>query len=119
MRSHAQFIMTASGTAGYGEELAQFGDMSSLGAFVGKTITLEPNEAFGPKLDDLIMDLPKEGFEADANLTAGSRVTMNSPKGKKFTGTILEVKDENIKVDFNHPLAGNNLIFTVTVVSIV
>ena len=84
-----------------------------------KTITLEPTEAFGPKIDDLIMDLPKEGFAADANLAAGSRVTMNSPEGKKFTGTILEVKDENIFVDFNHPLAGKNLIFTVTVVSIV
>ncbi len=84
-----------------------------------KTIPLEPNEAFGPKVDDLIMDLPKEGFAADANLAAGSGVTMNSPEGKTFTGTILEVKGEKIKVDFNHPLAGKNLIFTVTVVSIV
>ena len=83
-----------------------------------KTITLEPTEAFGPKLDDLIIDLPKEGFDLDANLEVGSSVSMNSPKGKKYTGTIIELKDENITIDFNHPLAGENLEFTVTIVSI-
>jgi len=84
-----------------------------------KTITLESAEAFGPKIDDLIVDLPKEGFDSQVELEVGSRVSINSPEGKKFTGTVLEVKDENIFVDFNHPLAGKNLIFTVTVVSIV
>ena len=84
-----------------------------------KTIALESAEAFGPKIDDLIVDLPKEGFDSQVELEVGSRVSINSPEGKKFTGTILEVKDENIFVDFNHPLAGKNLIFTVTVVSIV
>jgi len=84
-----------------------------------KTITLESTEAFGPKIDDLIVDLPKEEFDSQVELDVGSRVSINSPEGKKFTGTILEVKDENIFVDFNHPLAGKNLIFTVTVVSIV
>ena len=84
-----------------------------------KTITLEPTEAFGPKRDDLIMDLPKEGFDPQVELEVGSIISMDSPEGKKFTGTILEVKDENISVDFNHPLADKNLIFTVTVVSIV
>ena len=84
-----------------------------------KTIALESTEAFGPKIDDLIVDLPKEEFDSQVELEVGSRVSINSPEGKKFTGTVLEVKDENISVDFNHPLAGKNLIFTVTVVSIV
>ncbi len=84
-----------------------------------KTIALESAEAFGPKIDDLIVDLPKEEFDSQVELDVGSRVSINSPEGKKFTGTVLEVKDENISVDFNHPLAGKNLIFTVTVVSIV
>ena len=84
-----------------------------------KTITLESAEAFGPKIDDLIVDLPKEEFDSQVELEVGSRVSINSPEGKRFTGTVLEVKDENISVDFNHPLAGKNLIFTVTVVSIV
>jgi FKBP-type peptidyl-prolyl cis-trans isomerase 2 len=84
-----------------------------------RTIALEPTEAFGPKMDGLLVDLPKEGFDSQVELEVGSSVSIDSPEGKRFTGTILEVKDENISVDFNHPLAGKNLIFTVTVVSIV
>ena len=82
-----------------------------------KTITLQPAEAFGPRIDDLIIDLPKDGFGPDANLEVGSRVSMNSPDGKKFMGTVLELKEDAISVDFNHPLAGKNLVFTVTIVS--
>jgi FKBP-type peptidyl-prolyl cis-trans isomerase 2 len=84
-----------------------------------KTIALEPAEAFGSKRDDLIIDLSKEGFDPQVELEVGSRVSMNSPEGKRFMGTVLEVKEEKISVDFNHPLAGKSLIFTVTVVSIV
>ncbi len=84
-----------------------------------KTIALESTEAFGPKIDDLIVDLSKEEFDSQVELEVGSRVSINSPEGKRFMGTVLEVKDENIFVDFNHPLAGKNLIFTVTIVSIV
>lgn len=83
-----------------------------------KSITLAPPEAFGPRLEDLVVDLPKEGFGNDTDLTVGSRVTMSSPEGKQFTGCILKIKDENVKVDFNHPLAGKTLVFTVTVISI-
>ena len=83
-----------------------------------KEIKLEPNEAFGTKVDELIIDLPKDGFGDDAELEIGSKVSINSPEGKKFIGCIVEIKDENITVDFNHPLAGKSLIFTVTLSSI-
>ena len=83
-----------------------------------KTIRLEPIEAFGPKTDNLIIDLPKDGFNEDENLTVGAKVTIKSPDGKNFIGSVIEIKDENITVDFNHPLAGMSLEFTVTVVSI-
>jgi peptidylprolyl isomerase len=83
-----------------------------------KTIKLEPPEAFGPRIDDLLIELPKEGFGADTDLTVGSKVSIKSPEGKQFFGTVVEVKDENITVDFNHPLAGKSLVFTVTVLNI-
>jgi len=84
-----------------------------------KTITLEPEEAFGPILNDLIIDLPLEGFDEATELEVGSKVSMNSPEGKEFVGIIIEIIDKNVKVDFNHPLAGKKLLFTVTVVSII
>ena len=84
-----------------------------------KTIALDSIEAFGPKIEDLVIDLSKEEFDSQVEFEVGSRVSIDSPEGKRFMGTVLEVKDENISMDFNHPLAGKNLIFTVTVVSIV
>lgn len=84
-----------------------------------KKITLEPAEAFGERIDDLVIELPREGFTAESELQVGSMVSMSSPEGKKFTGAIVELKDEKVVVDFNHPLAGKKLIFTVTVVSVV
>ena len=85
-----------------------------------KTITLEPTEAFGPRVDDLIIELPKEGFGADTNLEVDSTVVMNSPQGgKQFRGTVLKVEEKNVTVDFNHPFAGKKLVFSVTIVSIV
>ena len=83
-----------------------------------KTLTLEPVEAFGPRIENLVVDLPKDGFKPDANLEIGSKVSMSSSEGKNYTGTITDIKNENITVDFNHPLAGKNLVFTVTLVSI-
>ena len=84
-----------------------------------KTIPLKPDEAFGPKINDLIVDLPKEEFDTQVELAVGSRVSIDSPEGKKFIGSILEVKDKEISVDFNHPLAGKNIVFTITLISIV
>lgn len=83
-----------------------------------KTLTLDPSESFGPILNDLIIDLPKEGFGLDADLEVGSKISMDSPEGKTFMGIIKKIKDENITVDFNHPFAGKSLIFTLKVVTI-
>ncbi len=84
-----------------------------------KTITLEPAEAFGQRIDDLVVELSREGFTTDSDLQVGSMVSMSSPEGKKFTGAIVELGSDKVKVDFNHPLAGKKLIFTVTVVAVV
>jgi peptidylprolyl isomerase len=83
-----------------------------------KTITLKPIEAFGPKIEELVIDLPKDGFNTNDEIKIGSRIAMSSPEGKKFTGTVIDIKDDKITLDFNHPLAGQNLVFTVTVLSI-
>ncbi len=84
-----------------------------------KTMTLESTEAFGPRIENLVIDLPKDGFGSDACLEVGSKVSINSSEEKKFVGIIMEIKGENISVDFNHPLAGKSLVITVTVVSVI
>jgi peptidylprolyl isomerase len=84
-----------------------------------KTLTLEPDETFGQKKDELIIEIPKEGIKLDKPLEIGARIAMNSPDGKKYVGTVINIKEEKITLDFNNPLAGKNLVFTITLISVI
>ncbi|HID25632.1 MAG TPA: hypothetical protein EYP23_04130 [Thermoplasmata archaeon] len=83
-----------------------------------KTVTLKPEDTFGPHLDDLVIEVSKEALRSDVELKVGSRIKINTPSGKIFYGTVIEVKEETLTIDLNHPLAGKKLVFTITVISI-
>ena len=83
-----------------------------------KTMTLEPKEAFGQHKNDLVVEAPKDEFSSDSTLNVGSKVRLETKSGEPVHGTILEIKDDVFTIDFNHPLAGRNVIFSVTLVSV-
>jgi FKBP-type peptidyl-prolyl cis-trans isomerase 2 len=83
-----------------------------------KTVTLEPKDAFGQHKKDLVVEAPMDEFSSDGTLNVGSRVKLETKSGEPVHGTILEIKDDVFTVDFNHPLAGRNVIFSVTIVSV-
>jgi len=83
-----------------------------------KTITLKPKDAFGSHKEDLIVDAPKDEFLSDKNLDVGARIKLDTKSGHQLHGTILEINDDVFTIDFNHPLAGMNVIFFVTIVTI-
>ncbi len=79
--------------------------------------TLEPTEAYGEINKDAIVELPKNIFEVDGKiedglLTVGNTLPMMDSAGNRLNGTIDEVKDETVVMNFNHPLAGSKLHFT-------
>jgi len=84
------------------------------GMSVGETVTvrLEPSEAYGERTESLIIDLPAEG--APDGLAVGDQVVLSD--GSRVT--ILELGAETIKVDANHPLAGQALTFEITIQSV-
>ncbi len=83
-----------------------------------KTITIEPNEAFGPYLDNLIIDAPRTSFKTDTDLSVGMRIKIDTPTEKEYYATIIKMTDSAITLDLNHPLAGKKLMFTVTVIDV-
>jgi peptidylprolyl isomerase len=83
-----------------------------------KTINLEPKDAFGPYINDLVMEVPKDVFRSDVELDVGSKVKINAPSGKTYYGTVTNQSEENLTLDLNHPLAGKKIMITVTVASI-
>ena len=85
--------------------------------------TLSPKDGYGEVIAEAIVDLPKNTFMVDGKLAedilfAGSQVPMSDAQGNRMIGTIKEVGEETVKMDFNHPMAGKTLNFEVEVVSV-
>jgi len=79
---------------------------------------LEPWQAFGDSRPDLIQTLPKSDVPADITLEVDQLVEFAMPNGETLAGHILEVADDAVKVDFNHPLADLSIEFEVEIVDI-
>lgn len=95
-------------------------DNGVMGMAVGdkKTVNIPAEEAYGPKVDELVMDFPKERFPEDMQPEIGMQLMMNNGSGQQFPVTIVEVKEESITLDANHQLAGKDLVFDIELVDI-
>ncbi|MCY1722369.1 FKBP-type peptidyl-prolyl cis-trans isomerase [Prolixibacteraceae bacterium Z1-6] len=86
-------------------------------------IKLAKNDAYGEVNNDAIVELPKSVFLVDGKIDdelikVGNTVPMMSSNGQRMNGLVLEITDEAVKMDFNHPLAGEDLFFTGKVVEV-
>ena len=80
-------------------------------------------DAYGLASEEAVMDLPKNLFEADGKveeglLAEGNVIPMQNNEGQKFNGVVVEVKDDSVTMDFNHPLAGDNLHFKGNIIEV-
>jgi len=80
------------------------------------SIDISSNEAYGEVNEEAIVDLPKNIFEVDGKIDEelvkeGNTVPMMSSSGQRMNGIVLAVGDDSVKMDFNHPLAGEDLHF--------
>lgn len=83
--------------------------------------TLTPEEAYGEYDEEGKQALPRKVFEINGKLDSryiyeGAVVPLNSADGARFNGTIVEIGEETVTVDLNHPLAGKSLNFVGEVV---
>ena len=95
-------------------------DTGITGMTVGekKTITIPADEAYGPKQEEMVMEFPKERFPAEMVPEVGMQLNMNNGSGQNFPVVIVEVKDDMVILDANHPLAGEDLTFDLELVDI-
>jgi peptidylprolyl isomerase len=84
-----------------------------------KTILIPADEAYGPKQEEMLMEFPRDRFPADMVPEVGMQLNMSNGSGQNFPVTITEVGDENVMLDANHPLAGEDLTFDLELVEIV
>lgn len=80
-----------------------------------KDIRVPPEEAYGAHEPGATHQVPLDRFPEDITPQVGMRLTVQGPQGREMPFTIVAVSAEQATLDFNHPLAGENLNFSVTV----
>jgi peptidylprolyl isomerase len=83
-----------------------------------KTFTLTPDDAYGERDPERINPLDRSIFPEDFPFQEGMTVPLQNDEGHNFLAVITEFNDEVVTADFNHPLAGKDLTFTVEVLSV-
>jgi FKBP-type peptidyl-prolyl cis-trans isomerase SlyD len=86
-------------------------------------ISLKDVDAYGELDENAIVDLPKHIFFIDGEfddeiVSVGATVPMMSTSGQRLNGLVLEITDDVVKMDFNHPLAGEDLFFKGEIVEV-
>lgn len=81
------------------------------------SFVLQPADAYGEYNEEHVVDLPREMFEQDGKLNEevifpGNMVPMMDANGNRLNGAVVEVKDNVVVMNFNHPLAGDVLNFS-------
>ena len=82
-----------------------------------KTLDVKSGEAFGPHNPQAIVEVPREQFK-DQKVEAGMVFQGQNDKGQPLMGLVKEVKDNTIVIDFNHPLAGQDLQFEIEILEV-
>ncbi len=84
------------------------------------TVEIPPEAGYGIYDENNTEELPLDDFPEDVELTEGDEIFVEDEEGNESVGYIEEIDTENgtIFVDYNHPLAGETLIFDVEVVSV-
>lgn len=75
-------------------------------------------EAYGPATEPQLQVLARDEFPDDMPLKPGMVIGFETPTGIEVPGTIREVSDREVVVDFAHPLAGHDLVFEVEIVAV-
>lgn len=83
-----------------------------------KTIEIPVNEAYGPRDEKLIIDFPKENLPPDMKPEEGMQLQLTNQDGQAFPVVVKSIGEKSIQLDANHPLAGEDLIFDIELVSI-
>ncbi len=83
-----------------------------------QTLTLTPEQGFGLRVEDNVSEIPASDFPDDLPPEPGLAFSFETPDGDEIPGTVLTVRDDRVEVDFNHPLAGLELVFQVEILGI-
>lgn len=83
-----------------------------------KKVTVAPEDGYGELDEEAVLEVPRSEFPDEVPLENGIELEVTDEDGDMMFATIVEVEEDFVKLDTNHPLAGKTLEFEVTVVDI-
>ena len=107
-------LQMGDGTFQAGMEMALYG----LKAGDEQTLTLSPEQAYGYPNEELIHPMPLSDFASGFQPEVGQIIAFSMPNGEETPGAIIEISDDAVKVDFNHPLSGHDVVFRVKILDV-
>ena len=84
-----------------------------------KSVTIPPDEAYGQRHEQLVQQIPRTTLPEDMEPAVGMQLQSQGPDGQVMNLAVMEIVDDSITVDANHPLAGQALTFAIELVEIV
>ncbi len=83
------------------------------------TTTIVAAEAYGPRRDELVVDVDRTQLPGDLDLQVGQALQVKDENDQPFVVHVAALADDSVKLDANHPLAGRDLTFEIELVEIV
>jgi len=102
-----------------GQVIAGFNEAVT-GMTVGdvKKVTIPTNQAYGQRDPAMVQDVPRTAIPTDIDLQEGMILSARNPDGRNLNFKVVEFDEQKVKVDGNHPLAGEDLTFELELVGI-
>lgn len=83
-----------------------------------KSVQVAARDGYGESDPEAIIEVPRSEFPEDVPLKPGLELQMQNVDGDMLNAVVVDISDETVRLDFNHPLAGQELHFDVTVISL-
>jgi peptidylprolyl isomerase len=83
-----------------------------------KVFTLAVEDAYGPRNADLMQSISRSEVPPEMDVQVGMIVGLVTPEGRQVPARVVQLDDEQLTMDLNHPLAGESLTFEIEVVGI-
>jgi len=105
--------------AGYGNIVPGLErEMAGMKIGESKDVVVAPADGYGEFDEEAFMEVPRNEFPSDLQLEEGIELNVTDEDGQNQYARVENITDESVRLDFNHPLAGAELHFTVKVVAL-
>ena len=84
-----------------------------------QTVTVPAADAYGERRPEQVQEIPRSAIPAEIQPTAGMQLQATTQAGQPVPIVVVDVSEETVTVDANHPLAGRDLVFDVELVEII